>query len=184
MAVEGGGGRRGLWREAGKGELKEFDDGYACSAEADVFLVEVGDGGHGGKVLADECLEDACACSMEDFHSGRSRYAGVVDEVCEGLDGLIASHASHVELFAEIEGGGAYVFLGLETDEGGCHVAFAFGWLGGCESLCLDVGGDVAEDYHGFVAAYLLYLTNGVLSFEPDVGAYGEWGGRSVGRRG
>lgn len=47
---------------AGSEELNDCDAG---SAEAYVFLVEIGNRRHGGEMLANECLENACACAVE-----------------------------------------------------------------------------------------------------------------------
>lgn len=46
--------------------LCEIDDGDAGAAEADVFVAERGDVGVGFQLLADEGLEDAVACAVED----------------------------------------------------------------------------------------------------------------------
>ena len=103
----------GADEEEGCADSEEFNDCDAGSAEAYVFLVEIGNRRHGGEMLANECLENACACAVEDLDSGGAGHAGVIYEICECLNGFVASHATDIKLLTEMERGIAYVFLCL-----------------------------------------------------------------------
>ena len=57
---------------------------------------------YGGKVLAYQLAQDARACSMQDSHARHAYEYGVVDEVGDGVDGLVATHATYVQVLAEV----------------------------------------------------------------------------------
>lgn len=83
--------------------LFQIDDCDARSTELHVLVAVVTDVGYGGEILAYELSENARSSTMEYAHSGHSHEDGVVDEIGDSVDGLVASHTTHIDVLLEVE---------------------------------------------------------------------------------
>lgn len=77
--------------------------GDACPAKLYVLVAIGTDIGDGMQVLANQLAQDAAARAVEDAHTRHAHENGIVDEVGDGIDSLIAAHAAHVQILAEIQ---------------------------------------------------------------------------------
>lgn len=75
---------------------------YSRSAEAYVFVVVSYHVGDRREILPYELSEDAVTFAMEDAHLLHIYEDGVVDEISDGVEGLVASHAPHVKVVTEV----------------------------------------------------------------------------------
>ena len=67
-----------------------------------MLIGKVGDIGHTAQILTDELSQDTIALTMEDAHTWHSHEDGIVDEILHGIERLIATHTSDVEVLVEI----------------------------------------------------------------------------------
>ena len=80
----------------------KFNDRYSCSAKLHMLVAAAGYGGGGIEVLADEGAQYAIARAMQDAHTGHAEQDGIVDIVGDGLQGLLATHAAHIDVLLEV----------------------------------------------------------------------------------
>ena len=104
------------------GFLIQIHHGDTCSAKLHMLVFEVAHIGYGVEVLADELAQDACARAVEDAHPRHAHQDGVVDEVHHGIYGLVAAHASHVDVLVEV--------LFAVFHRGACHLRCLHGQVG------------------------------------------------------
>ena len=67
-----------------------------------MLVAEVADVGHGGKVLPYELTQNARACSVQNAYARHANEDGIVDEVGDGIDGLVATYATDIKVLAEV----------------------------------------------------------------------------------
>ena len=83
--------------------LFQLHDSYACAAELNVLVVEGDDAGNGCEVLTDDLPQGSCACAVKDSNASNIDQQSIIDEVGDGLQGFVHSHASHINLLLEVK---------------------------------------------------------------------------------
>ena len=63
-----------------------------------MLVMIVLDCGHSVEVLADQVAQYAVACAVQDAHAAHADERGVVNKVHNGLNGLVTTHAAHVNI--------------------------------------------------------------------------------------
>ena len=81
---------------------------------------------HAAQVLTDELSEDSVALAMENSNSWHSYQDGIVNEILNGIQCLIATHTSHIQILMEIGLVGIYRLAGLLADTIRSQVLLAF----------------------------------------------------------
>lgn len=156
----------------------KIDHCDACTTELNVFVAIVRNVGYGSQILAYQLAQNTRSCAVKDAYSRHANEDGVVDEIGNGIDGFVASHASHVEILTEVQlavvDHVTRVFRYQSI--GACDVAVAlFGlreWGGRLLCAFKTVGSHLrphaAEDDYRLTAADALYLTNGGETLDAD----------------
>ena len=126
------------------------------------------------KILADELSEYACSCTMQDAYTTESYQDGIVNEVHHGVDSLVTTHTSYVDVLVEV--------LLAVFHRGTCHmtglngqmgvlVAAGFPSLGGLRGgsfqlFQFHLRAQSAKDDGSLLALYALYLADAVGTFD------------------
>ena len=71
---------------------------------------------HAAQVLTDELSEDSVALAMEISNSWHSHKDGIVNEILNGIQCLIATHTSYIQILVEVGLVGIYRLAGLLAD--------------------------------------------------------------------
>ena len=80
----------------------ESDNGDAGATELHMLVAVRGYTGNRIEVLAQSLPQGAGAGAVEDAHFTLIKLYGVVDEICDCLNGLIDTHAAHIDLALEL----------------------------------------------------------------------------------
>ena len=137
----------------------------------------MGDAGDGREVLSDQLSEDAVSCAVKDADAVGTDLDGVVNEVGDGLQRLVATHAAEVDLLAEMQ---AFLVHGIGrvcTEEGGTarRGTLQGGLVDALQTLRGDGALDRPEGYDGLLALYFQDASDGRLALHPHRVARGEW---------
>ena len=84
-------------------KLLQIYDGNSCSAELYMLVSEVRNVRYSGQILAYQLAQDSRTCTMKNTYSGYAHQNRIIDKICDGTDGLVASHASHVDILFEVQ---------------------------------------------------------------------------------
>ena len=84
-------------------DLLEIHYRNACAAKLHMLVAVTFHFLHRVKVLANELLEYASACAVEDSHTRLTELDSIVDEIGNGLHRLITTHTTHINVGFEIE---------------------------------------------------------------------------------
>ena len=151
--------------------LMQFYDCDASSAKLHVFVAAACYGGIGLQVLADEGAQDAIARAVQYAHSGHAEQHGIVDVVGHGLQGLFASHATHVDVLLEVQAALRDILLCLLAQEG--VGTWSLCLLLACSLLCRELqlgkfghGAHHAEGHSNIHTIDLLNGTDGLLALD------------------
>ena len=82
--------------------LFKINNRDSCSSELHMLIGEVGDIGNGSQVFTDELSENTRSCAVENTYPADSHQNGVVDEIGDGIDGLVTTHAPHIQILLEL----------------------------------------------------------------------------------
>ena len=136
----------------------------------------MGDAGDGREVLSDQLSEDAVACAVKDADAVGTDLDGVVNEVGDGLQRLVATHAAEVDLLAEMQ---AFLVHGIGrvcTEEGGTARCGTLqgGLVDALQTLRGDGTLDRPEGYDGLLALYFQDASDGRLALHAHRVARGQ----------
>ena len=119
------------------------------------------------QVLTDELAENTIALAMKNSNSWHSYQDGIVNEILNGIQCLIATHTSYIQILVEVGLVGIYRLAGLLADTIRSQVLLAL--LGliyvfgcGCgvlQSVEAHLGAHAAENSSGSIAVDALYLS-------------------------
>ena len=68
-----------------------------------MLVVKIGHIRNGLQILTDELAKDACSCTMKDAHARHAHEYCVINEISDGIDGVVSAHSPHVKVLLEIE---------------------------------------------------------------------------------
>ena len=68
-----------------------------------MLVSEVGNIRYGGQILAYQLAQDTCTRAVKNAHPGYAHQNSIVDEISDGIDGFVASHASHIDILFEVQ---------------------------------------------------------------------------------
>ena len=80
----------------------EFHYRDACTTKLYVLVATTGHGRVGLQVLSYEGAQDAVARAMQYAHARHAQQYGIVDVVGDSLQGLFATHTTHVDVLLEV----------------------------------------------------------------------------------
>ncbi len=101
---------------------------YRDAGTAKLYML-IGIMGHirdAAQVLTDELSEDTIALSMKDSDSWHSYQDGIINEILYGIQCLIATHTSYIQILVEVGLVGIYRLAGLLADTIRSQVFLAF----------------------------------------------------------
>ena len=121
--------------------------------------------GNGGQILADELAQNTRSSTVQNAYSRHSHKDGIVDEIGDGIDGFVASHAADVDVLLEVQFAviddvaGIVRNVGIGACDGGVTLfglAFLlrFGGFGMLQPLSPHLGLHIAKDDGGHLAVY------------------------------
>ena len=146
-----------------------------------MLVAEVADVGNGAQILTYQLSQDACTCAMQNAHATHAYEDRIIEEMHHGVEGLVASHTSYVEVLMEVL---AMVLHRGACNLGGLHsqvcVLHRCGlgclrWVGIFQLLKLHLGLYVAKDDGGLLAIDALNLADSVETLDADGGTHLYW---------
>ena len=75
----------------------------ACTTKLHMLVAISSDIGYRRKILTDKLAEDARTRAVEYAYPAHSHQYGIVDEVGDGMESLVATHTAHIQVLLEME---------------------------------------------------------------------------------
>ena len=141
-----------------------------------MLVAVVCDVGNGGQILAYQLPQDARSRAVQDSHARHAYEDGIVDEIGDGVDGLVASHTAHVEVLSEVQFAVVYHLAGVLRYHPvrACDIVVALlglrelrgGFLGAFQTVGTHLRTHAAEDDHRLTAVDAFNLADGREAFD------------------
>ena len=140
-----------------------------------MLIAVVCDVGNSGQILAYQLAQNTGSRTVQDSHARHAYEDGIVDEIGDGVDSLIASHAAHVEVLTEVQLAVVYHLAGVLRYHPvrACDIVVALfglrelrgGLLGTFQTVCAHLRTHAAEDDHRLTAIDAFDLADGREAF-------------------
>ena len=85
-----------------------------------MLVAEGSDVGNRAQILTYQLSENTRSCAMENTYARHANKDGVVDEIGDGIDSLVASHASDIEILTEVQFAVVYDLTRVARDGAVC----------------------------------------------------------------
>ena len=129
--------------------------GYSVSAKLNMLVVVILDGRNGVEVLTDQVTQYAVSRTVQDTNAAHTNECGVIDKVHHRLDGLVAAHATHVDIGLERQLAIEDVVMSLLAHVCSGTDILSLDRLGGLQAVGLDYGRNLTECHSYVILVYL-----------------------------